>query len=68
MVVGYNVRTSTVEQIIKEYNFNRHLYPEFYDCYNVDEIIGKSEEYKKIKRSLFNEADYRRTYSCGEPV
>jgi outer membrane protein assembly factor BamB len=38
MAIGYKVETSKKEPIVEEYTFDRHLYPEFYDCYNADEI------------------------------
>jgi outer membrane protein assembly factor BamB len=38
MVIGYPVKTYNKEQKVQEYTFNRYLYPEFYDCYNADEI------------------------------
>jgi len=38
IVFGYNIITSNKETKTKDDNFDRYLYPEYYDCYNVDEI------------------------------
>ena len=36
MTLGHNVRVTDKEEIVE--NYNRYLYPEFYDCYNASEI------------------------------
>jgi len=38
MVIGNNVRTTDNEMLVKNYNYDRCLLPEFYDCYDIDEI------------------------------
>ena len=38
MTLGHNVRVTDKEIIVENTNFDRYLLPEFYDCYNVDEI------------------------------
>ncbi len=38
MVVGYTDRTTDEEMTTEKCTFDRYFYPEFYDCYNVDEI------------------------------
>jgi len=37
-IVFNNVKATDKEIDIENYNFDRYLYPEYYDCYNVDEI------------------------------
>ncbi len=44
MVFGYNAR-KTEEKIVEDYTFDRYLYPEFYDCYNIDEISDSVRPY-----------------------
>ncbi|MCK4365293.1 MAG: PQQ-binding-like beta-propeller repeat protein [Thermoplasmatales archaeon] len=38
IVFGYNVRTSNEESMVVNDSFDIYMYPEFYDCYNTDEI------------------------------
>ena len=49
MTLGYNVKTKNDLLIIEKNNFNRYLYPEYYDCYNASEITGYGpiQDYKK---------------------
>ena len=35
---GYDVKLSNKEVLVDSYNFDRYLYPEYYDCYNIDEV------------------------------
>ena len=35
---GSNVTNSKEQPAIEDYKFDRYLYPEYYDCYNTDEI------------------------------
>ena len=50
MVIGYNVKASNREMIIEDYDYDRYLLPEFYDCYNIDEI-SNSEQHFTYKES-----------------
>jgi len=45
MSFGYNVRTTDEEMMVEDYNFDRCLYPESYDCYSVDEIYDYGPTY-----------------------
>ena len=36
--LGQNVRISSEEELVEDYTFDRHLYPEYYDSYNTEEI------------------------------
>jgi outer membrane protein assembly factor BamB len=38
MTLGHNVGISEHKTIAEKYSFDRYLYPEYYDCYNIDEI------------------------------
>ena len=42
---GSNIRTTVNESIVEDYNFDRHLYPEYYDSYSVDEISENVKHY-----------------------
>lgn len=38
MTFGYSPEVSNKELIVENYNYDRYLLPEFYDCYDIDEI------------------------------
>jgi outer membrane protein assembly factor BamB len=38
MTIGYNITTSNNDTNTNDCNFDRYLYPVYYDCYNIDEI------------------------------
>ena len=68
MVIGNNIRVSDKETIVENIKFDRYLYPEYYDCYNIDEIPGykpnrasqevtniysaQSEEINEVEKSI----------------
>ena len=51
MTLGYNDRVSESKMLTEDYQFNRYLYPEYYDCYNTDEI-DDYVEYQDIDVSI----------------
>jgi outer membrane protein assembly factor BamB len=42
---GSNIRTTDNESIVEDYNHDRHLYPEYYDCPNIDKITTYDSKY-----------------------
>ena len=57
MTVGYNNTTSNKNTKINDYNFDRYLYPEYYDCYNVDEIPDFIEQPNNDKSTDYYSSD-----------
>jgi len=49
MVIGYDISIYDDEMLSDKYDFDRYLYPEFYDCYDLDEIPD-SEKYNFRER------------------
>ena len=38
MSLGINIKITDEQTNVENYNFDRHLYPEYYDSYNTEEI------------------------------
>jgi outer membrane protein assembly factor BamB len=57
MTVGNNNTTSDKDTNTNDYNFDRYLYPEYYDCYNVDEIHDFIEQPKSDKNIDYSSSD-----------
>ena len=49
IVFGYDITISDKETKINDCNFDRYFYPEYYDCYNVDELPSSvNQPYREI--------------------
>ena len=63
MVLGQNIRIADKKQIVKDYNFDRYPSPEYYDCYNADEIPDFIEQPNNDMSTDFERSEVEVNYT-----
>ncbi len=68
MTLGYDDRVSDKEMLVESDNYDMYLYPEYYDCYSVDEIDGYVEYQDTDVSSDYEPVESTKPLDAGPPM